>query len=90
MSQSEATPCEGCENQKPELLQENEIALELLIHTATQWRVGMNGAYGYDLLAIYSTAEILGIEMTPALLDKIQDVEQLMLKKFEKERGNER
>jgi len=50
----------------------------------------MNGAYGYDLLAIYSTAEILGIEMTPALLDKIQDVEQLMLKKFEKERGNER
>lgn len=61
----------------------NFEAMELLMMTGTQWRVGTRGAYGLDYPAVIQAAAILGIEMTPGLFKKIRAVEHQTLIKLQ-------
>jgi hypothetical protein len=54
----------------------------------TQWRVGPFALIGIDYTAAIAIAEAKGIEMTPAILAKIQALERYELSK-QQEGGND-
>lgn len=82
-------PCEGCENARPFLLPGNEDAWELFCLCSSQLIVGMNGAIGINYMAIYKVAETFGIEVTPAVFNKIRTLEKQMRKEGEKKWQNQ-
>lgn len=74
--------CEGCEGRCPDLMPENDLALELVLASQTQLRTTMGGVIGLDYNAVWRVADVLGVEMTPEILRKLRAVEsQLMREK---------
>ncbi len=63
---------------------ENADAWDLWNLCSTQWRVGFS-LVGLDYLAVYETAKIHEIEMTPQLHQKIRVLERFELERAKKE-----
>ena len=78
------TPCVGCEHERPQLMNENKEAWFLWRHTQTQIRTSMDAVIGLDYVAVMNVAKLLMINFTPALLHKVQVLEQVMLKEVNK------
>jgi hypothetical protein len=74
--------CPNCEYNRPDLIPENQEAWELWIGVGTQWRAGAFSLVGLDYNALYLVADTLLIDMTPAMLYKIQFLEHQSLKKI--------
>ena len=82
-------PCEGCENQRPELMPANWDVWELWLALKTQWRAVsittdkycMIRKTGLDYSSLYLVAKTLEIEITPAIMNKIQALESAVLEK---------
>lgn len=45
----------------------------------TQWRVGMDGPVGLDYPAVFAVADLLNIDVTPAILAKLRVIEAAVL-----------
>lgn len=73
--------CAECEGRCPDLLPYNEEAWDLLIAGQTQMRTGGLGVIGFDYLAIRYVASVIGVDITPSILRKVQAVERHILKK---------
>lgn len=58
---------------------ENREVIELWNYCATQWRVSMAGRIGLDYNVVFKMAKILGIEVIPGLIKKMQILEQMTL-----------
>lgn len=71
--------CEECDGRCPELMAGNRRIFDLLCCVWTQWRVGMNGPVGLDYPAVYQTAAIMGVKMTPTVFMKMRAVERKAL-----------
>jgi len=71
--------CKDCDGRCPDLLASNRRVFELLATVWTQWRVGINGPVGLDYPAVYQTAAVMGIKITPIILRKIRAVERQAL-----------
>lgn len=69
------------------LLRENKQAFRLLTKVTGQLRVTMGSVIGFDLAAVYRTAEIMRIPLTPALVDKVSDIENYLVKKANSGKG---
>ncbi|MCX7779610.1 MAG: DUF1799 domain-containing protein [Negativicutes bacterium] len=65
----------------PDLLPENVPAWRLWCRVNTQWRMGFDGPVGLDYNALHTVAEIYGLEITPALFEKIRELEYYTMKK---------
>ena len=82
-------PSEGCENQRPELMPANWDVWELWLDLKTQWRAVsittdkycMIRKTGLDYSSLYLVAKTLEIEITPAIMNKIQALESAVLEK---------
>lgn len=61
--------------------------MRLWILTRTQLRVGMNGVYGLDYVAVKQTAKIYGINLAPGVMDKIRALEYDMLEEASRKNG---
>jgi len=73
-------PCDKCDYAQPKLLPGNYEAWELWNAVTTQWRVGSMGILlGLDYTAMFAVADILGIDMTPAILTKIRVLESKVI-----------
>jgi len=59
----------------------NRDAWDLWIYSRTQVRSGGMGPIGLDYPAVWQVADILGIPITPALLNKIRILEMEWLKR---------
>ncbi|GBG57775.1 hypothetical protein SPFL3102_01494 [Sporomusaceae bacterium FL31] len=86
-----AKPCrEGkyCENQQPVLMDENIETWRLWEAICTQWRSSPTGGpVGLDYPAMFCVAGVFGIEITPAVLIKIQALEANVILKRNEEIG---
>jgi hypothetical protein len=58
---------------------DNRDAWDLWQAAKTQWRVGMGGLVGIDYTAVRQIAVVLDIDMTPALLYKLRELESYTL-----------
>ena len=85
--QGKETPCEGCKNQRPELIEENYKAYFLYKKIQTQWHyAGMTGARtGLDYNALFKVAEIYDIDVDESIMAKIQAIEIEALRKQNEE-----
>ena len=80
-------PCEDCDNRCPELLAENYTAWYLYSRVQTQYNYTFGGVVGLDYPAVFATAEILGIEITPSIMAKIQLLEHEHIKEVTEKNG---
>ena len=71
--------CPQCVNACPELLPENDEALELWRASGSQWRAGGMGVIGLDYPAVFLVADKLDIDVDHVMLHKIQAMEQAAL-----------
>ncbi|MDU2063781.1 MAG: DUF1799 domain-containing protein [Sporomusaceae bacterium] len=89
LEDTDQTDCDECEYKSPGVWWENKTAWQLWIAVRTQWRTGIIGAAGMmtpcptglDYPAVYATAKILEIDVTPALFHKLQALEIFELKR---------
>jgi hypothetical protein len=73
-------PCATCEYGRPPALDAgNAEAWELWKAVQTQWRAAGFGVIGLDYGVLIRLAELMRIEWTPALLKKIQALEDAVL-----------
>jgi hypothetical protein len=82
--------CAGCECEQPALDPVNYDIWYLWGAISTQWRtvVGENLVYlGLDYTAVYKVAKTLDIEITPAVLSKLQLLENSWIMKKNKKGG---
>lgn len=63
----------------PPMLADNRLVLQLFAACSSQWRVGFNGPYGLDYVAVCRVAEIRGITVDADTLDGVQILEQEQL-----------
>lgn len=72
-----------CENRCPNLVDNNYETWVLFTNIRTQWRTaGMSGVMvGFDYNAVYAVADTLQIEVTPAVLYKLQMLEHKAVSK---------
>jgi len=63
----------------PSLRSENETAWELWLAVQTQWRGAGLGVIGLDYRAVAGEAHRLGIDLNPAVMNKIRALEQAVL-----------
>lgn len=78
--------CRKCEARCPDLNPENVPSWILWRAVATQWRTGPAGAIGLDYLAAFKVAKIIGVEMHPANLMRLQALEMAELNRARKQR----
>lgn len=78
--------CRKCEARCPDLNPENIPVWILWQAAATQWRTGPCGAIGLDYLAAFKVAKIIGVEMHPANLGRLQALERAELARARKKR----
>jgi hypothetical protein len=76
--------CKTCEDRQPEILKENIDVFDLWDAAGTQWRSGGFSVVGLDYPAVYKIAEVIGIEETPILHQKLRILESLQLRKWSK------
>ena len=82
--------CAGCVNERPELDQENAAAWELWCLVSTQWRTAVGEQIvwlGLDFTAVCAIAAAAEIEMCPALIGQLKQLEMAYLKKMNKKGG---
>ena len=71
-----AIDCNTCEYRQPELDQANYDVWYLYQAVCTQWRtLAYVGRTGLDYNAVYAVADTLGIDITPAVLEKLRAIE---------------
>ena len=63
---------------------ENEEANLLWHYCRRQLRMSFSGPVGIDFNAVFSVAEVLGLDMSPALLTKLRILENVMIEEVEK------
>ncbi len=80
--------CEHCPDRPPRLMPENYDVWALWNASCTQWRVCFGGVYGLDYTAVKSIADGMGVEMNPALIQKIKRLESYELERFSKKSGD--
>ena len=81
------TPCSNCENKRPILLDENMDAYFLYSKINTQFDYNMGYKVRLDYNAVFKTAEIFDIEITPAIFNKLKAIEKEELKKQGEEKN---
>ena len=79
--------CRKCEARCPDLNPENVPAWIWWQAVATQWRAGPAGAIGLDYLAAFRVAKIIGVEVHPANLMRLQALERAELNRVRKQQG---
>jgi hypothetical protein len=95
LEDTDQTECEDCECRCPELWEENKEAWKLWCAVKTQWRLGITGMngmmsplpIGLDYPSVYTVARTLDMDMTPALLHKLQTLEDFEIERFKE--GND-
>lgn len=75
------TDCDSCEARSPEIAPENGDFFNLWNAVSTQWRVGMDGPIGLDYPAVFAVADLLNIDVTPAMLRKLRVIETSVIEK---------
>ena len=78
--------CRKCEARCPDLNPENVPVWILWQAAATQWRTGPFGAIGLDYPAVFRVAKIIGVEMHPANLMRLQALERAELSRVRRKR----
>ena len=89
LEDSSQADCKDCEGRCPDLWEENREIWDLWLSVKTQWRVGIMGAQGFmcpvpiglDYSAVHSIAETLDIDISPAVLHKLQALEGFEIKR---------
>ena len=76
-----ADDCDSCSAKCPAMDSEDLVAWNLWARSCTQWRCTSFGREGLDYNALISVADILDIDVTPAILFRIQAMEQFVLEK---------
>lgn len=56
--------------------------MRLLSAVRTQWRTGFGGPVGLDYPAVFATARVLGVDMTPHVLRRLAMLEADALRRF--------
>jgi len=73
------TDCQSCTNKGPEIAPENREFFSFWGSVNTQWRTNMDGPIGLDYSAVLQVADLLNIDVSPAMLHKLQLIEQTIL-----------
>lgn len=77
--------CRSCPSSSgPELIPENEDAVELMQAVHTQWRGAGFGVIGLDYITVYAESERIGIDLSPCLMNKIRALEYFELNRMNK------
>lgn len=86
LRQNQRPPCEGCPHRRPSLLAENREVWQLWSYCNGQVRTaGLGSVVGIDYNAMFKVADLLGIDMIPAVLAKVQALEEVLRKKVNKD-----
>lgn len=64
----------------------NVKTVRLFIGMGTQWRMGMNGAYGLDYSALPVVAQALGVRLRPGRFEGLRIMEAEVLRRWERRR----
>lgn len=67
------------------MLEENVETYQLWRYCNTQLLTSFGGVIGIDYNAVFKVAEVLCIEVTPAVLAKIRALEDVMVKEVNKD-----
>lgn len=86
----ELLECATCDARAPELFPENIPTWKLWNAVCTQWRTSFGGVVGLDYTAVLAMARAMEIDVTPAVMDKLKQLEMyelVRLNKTEDENG---
>ena len=78
--------CPTCEYRRPDLLPDNEEVWELWAAVSSQWRTTFGGLVGLDFGAVREIANLLDVDLTRDIFEKLRTLELATLERQGKSR----